>query len=165
MKKIIGVIILCLIVGVGTYFLTLFLDNLRKGGDVNVVVTFDDTNYYTIPSITKMNKEKALLEWPYKMTVENTKDGKALYQIIITETEKSTIKRDSLEYSLYLDDKEISSGKLNDIKNNILYTGNIEGKIKQNYKLYIWVIKDVLETDVYEYKLEFNTIKSGGPGF
>ena len=119
MKKIIGVIILCLIVGIGSYFLTLFLDNLRKGGDVNVVVTFDDTNYYTIPSITKMNKEKALLEWPYKMVVENTKDGKALYQIIITETDNSTIKRDSLEYSLYLDDKEISNGKLSDIKNNI----------------------------------------------
>ena len=165
MKKIIGVILLCIVIGIVAYFGTLFLDNLRKGGDVNVTVTFDDTESYVIPSIEKMNKEKALSEWPYMMEVNNTGSGKGLYQIIITDVEKSTIKRDKLEYLLKLDDKEVSSGKLNDIKNNVLYTGSIEGKTKQKYKLYIWVTTDVEKDSVYEYKLEFNTIKTGGPGF
>lgn len=165
MKKIIGVIFLCLIVGVGAYFGTFYLDKLRRGGDVQVTVTFDDTETYIIPSVKKMNKEEALKEWPYMMEVENTGSGKGLYQIIITDGDECTIKRDNLEYLLLLDDKEISNGKLSDIKGNVLYTGEIEGKTKQKYKLYIWVSKEVEGEAKYEYKLEFNTIKSGGPGF
>lgn len=165
MKRIIGVILLCAVIGVVAYFGTLYMDKLKKGGEVNVTVTFDDTETYTIPSIEKMNKEAALKEWPYIMEVNNEGNGKGLYQIIITDMEKSNIKRDKLEYSLYLDDKEITSGKLNDIKNNVLYTGEIEGNTKQKYKLYIWVNSDVEKESLYEYKLEFNTIKSGGPGF
>lgn len=165
MKRIIGVILLCGIIGVGAYFGTLYLDKLKKGGEVKVTVTFDDTETYVIPSVKKMKKEEALNEWPYIMEVDNTGSGKGLYQIIITDIDKSTLKRDVLEYALYLEDKEVKTGKLSDIKDNILYTGEIEGKTKQKYKLYIWVISEVDEKSVYEYKLEFNTIKTGGPGF
>ena len=165
MKKIIRVILLCLVIGVIAYFATFYLDKLRKGGDVKVTVTFDDTETFKIESVKKMDKEKALKEWPYIMNVENTGSGKGLYQIIITDIETSTIPRDKLEYVLKLDDKEVASGKMKDIKDNILYTGEIEGNTKQTYKLYIWVIDDVKEDAIYEYKLEFNTIKSGGPGF
>ena len=165
MKKIIGVILLCLIVGVVAYFGTLLLDNIRRGGDVNVTVTFDDTKTFKLETISKMDKEKALKEWPYMIEVDNTGSGKGLYQIIITDVETSTIKRDKLDYVLCLDDKEVSSGKLKDVKDNILYTGEILGKTKQKYKLYIWVTDEVDKEDNYEYKLEFNTIKTGGPGF
>ena len=85
MKKIVGVIFLCLIIGVLSYFGTLYLDKLKQGGEVKVTVTFDDTNTYIIPSIKKMDKEEALDEWPYIMEVENDGSGKALYQIIITQ--------------------------------------------------------------------------------
>ena len=64
-----------------------------------------------------------------------------------------------------LDDKEVASGKLDSIKDNVLYIGEIDGNTKQKYKLYIWVTSEVSEKDIYEYRLEFNTIKSGGPGF
>lgn len=165
MKRIIGVIILCLIVGVGAYYGSLYLDKLNKGGEVNLTVTFDDTETYTIPNVSKIDKEKALEEWPYMMEVSNTGNGKGLYQIIITDTDKSTIKRDKLEYLLKLDDKEVASGKLDSIKDNVLYIGEIDGNTKQKYKLYIWVTSEVSEKDIYEYRLEFNTIKSGGPGF
>lgn len=165
MKKIIGVILLCIAIGVGAYFGTLYLDNLRKDGNVNVTVTFDDTETFTLETIEKMDKAKALKEWPYIINVENTGTGKGLYQIIISDTEKSTIKRDKLDYALQLNDKEVTSGKLKDLKDNILYTGEIEGKTKQNYKLFIWVTEEVEKESIYEYKLEFNTIKAGGPGF
>ena len=165
MKKIIGVFLLCIAIGIGTYFATLYLDKLKTKGEVNVTVTFDDTETFKLETVSKMDKDKALEEWPYIINVENTGDAKGLYQIIITDIETSTIARDKLDYVLKLDDKEVTSGKLKDIKNNILYTGEIEGKTKQNYKLYIWVIEEVTKDDNYEYKLEFNTIKSGGPGF
>ena len=165
MKKIISVIIICLIIGVVSYFGTYYLDKLRKGGEVNVTVTFDDTDTYVIPSVKKMTKDEALSEWPYIMEVDNTGNGKGLYQIKITDIETSTIKREKLEYVLFLDDKEIVTGSLNEIKNDVLYTGEIGGNTKQKYKLYIWATEELDEKDTYEYKLEFNTIKSGGPGF
>ena len=165
MKKVVGVIFLCLIVGVIAYFGTYYLDKLRKGGDVKVTVTFDDTESYVIPSTIKMDKEEALKEWPYIMEVNNSGNGKGLYQILLTDIETSTIKRDDLEYVLLLDDKEVTKGKLGDIKNNVLYTGEILGNTKQKYKLYIWTIKEQEKDANYEYKLDFNTIKSGGPGF
>ena len=165
MKRIIGVILLCGIIGVVAYFGTLYLDKLKKGGEVNLTVTFDDTESYIIPSVKKMTKEEALKEWPYIMEVDNSGSGKGLYQLIITDVDTSTIKRDNLEYILELDDKEVSSGKLSAIKDNILYTGEIEGNTKQKFKLFIWVVSEVDEKDTYEYKLEFNTIKTGGPGF
>ena len=165
MKKVIGIILLCLVCGVVAYFGTLYLDNLKKGGDVKIVVTFDDTETFTLESIEKMDKEKALKEWPYIMEVNNLGTGKGLYQVIITDMEKSTIKREVLDYALFLDDKEVATGKLKDVKDSILYTGEIEGKTKQQFKFYVWVTSDVEKESIYEYKLEFNTIKSGGPGF
>jgi len=165
MKKIIGVVLLCIITGFGAYFGTLYLDNLKRDDNVHVTVTFDDTDTFTLESISKMNKEEALKEWPYIMEVNNTGSGKGLYQIIIKDMEKSTIKRDDLAFSLYLDDREVGEGNLSNIKDNILYTGEINGKTKQKYKLYIWVTKEVEKESLYEYKLEFNTIKAGGPGF
>ena len=167
-KKIIRILLLlllCIVIGIVSYFGTLLIDKARKGNDVNINVTFDDTLTYVIPSTKTLSKEKAEEEWPYMMSVSNDGKDKGLYQIIIDDIETSTISRDKLDYSLYLDDKEISSGKLKDIKNNVLYTYEIEGKKTQRYKLYIWVNSEVAEDSVYEYKLTFNTIKTGGPGF
>lgn len=165
MVRIIVVIILCAIFGVGAYFGTLAIDNLSRGGDVKMTVTFDDTETYIMPNNKKLDKSEALKEWPYIMEVKNDGNGKALYQIIIEDVKENTIKRDSLEYVLMLNDKEITSGKLKDIKENILYTGEIDGKTSQKYKLYIWSTEEFKDDDKYEYKLTFNTIKYGGPGF
>ena len=52
-KIVVLTIILCVIVGVGTYFITYKIDQAKKGGTVDVKVTFDDTESYIIPSIKK----------------------------------------------------------------------------------------------------------------
>lgn len=157
-------IILCVISFVLTYFVTLKIDMLKKGGNVDVKVTFDDTESYVIPSIKKMDKETALKEWPYKITVNNSGTAKGLYQIIIEDISNS-IKRDDLDYVLFLDEKEIKEGHLKDISNNILYTYGIDANTTQKYDLYIWSSVEQDEKNTYEYKLTFNTIKDGGPGF
>ncbi len=164
MKKVLVAIVLCLIFVVLGYFITLKIDEMRKGGDVVLKVTFEDTKEYEIPSIKVMEKEEALKEWPYIMHLNNEGSGKGLYKIHLKEKEES-IDKSNLSYALLLDDKEISSGKLSDIKEDVLYQGEIEGHTKQDYKLYIWVIKEVEEESKFTYQLEFETIKSGGPGF
>ncbi len=162
-KKIIIIIILCLLCGLVGYFGTLTLDKMKNKGTVNITVTFDDNESFILENTNKLTKEDALKEWPYIINIENTGDAKGLYQIIIKDID-SNIERENLEYSLYLNDNEVSSSKLSDIKENILYTHEINGNTKQEYKLYIWV-NDEFEEAKYEYKLEFNTIKAGGPGF
>ncbi len=157
-------IILCLLSGVLTYFISLKIDLARKGGNVNFKVTFDDTETYTIPSIKKMDKSSALKEWPYKFQVTNSGNAKGLYQIKIEDISKS-IKREDLDYVLILDGNEVGEGNLSKLKDNILYTYEIGKEQEQKYELYIWCINDVDDKDSYEYKLSFNVIKDGGPGF
>lgn len=186
-KVIVITIILCIVFGIIGYFGTLLLDNIRRAGTPKIKITFDDSETYVIPSTKKLEKEEALKEWPYMMDVENSGDAKALYQIIITDLDSSNIKRDKLSYSLVLDEKEVSEGKLSELNNDVLYTYEIEKNQKQRYKLYIWVNSELEEKNdtqskenenkegkedkeearenVYEYQLKFNTIKKGGPGF
>lgn len=163
-KSIILIIILCLIMALASYYLTLLMDQKRRGGEVKVTVTFEDTETYVIPNTKKLDKEEALKEWPYIVHVENQGEAKGLYQIVISDLEENTLKRDELEYSLFLDSKEVAHGNLKDIKNNILYTYEIDKDTKQEYKLYIWAKEDKEEAK-YEYKLEFVVIRTGGPGF
>ena len=186
--KVIIVLILCIGCGIGTYYLTYHIDKSKNGGDVKLTVTFDDTTSYVMPTNEKLDKDKALEEWPYIMHLSNKGTAIGLYQMLIKDTDDSTIKRDYLSYALFLGDSEIATGKLGDIKDNILYTSQIEGKQDQEYSLYIWVSEDIKEEPVdekkeetseekseekqeekketkYEYKIEFNTIKAGGPGF
>ena len=151
-------ILLCVVSGVLGYFVTLKFDMARKGGNVDLKVTFDDTETYVIPSIKKMSKEEALKEWPYKITVNNSGTAKGLYQILIEDVSES-IKRDSLDYALYLDEKVVSEGHLSDIKDNLLYTYEINANTTQKYDVYIWSTIDQEEKSTYEYKLTFNAIK------
>jgi len=178
--KIMVIFLLCIGCGFGAYFITYKIDASKKDGDVRLTVTFDDTETYIIPNITKMDEEEAMKEWPYIINLENKGTGKGLYQILIKDAKESTIEREYLSYALFLGDKKIASDELKNIKDNILYTYEIDGKTKQKYELYIWVSKDFPLEEVkeegeeipeekketkYEYSLEFNTIKAGGPGF
>lgn len=164
--KIIILILCALLVGVGAYFGTYYLDMLRKGGNVDIKVTFDDTKTYVIPVNTKLSREDALKEWPYIFKIENNGNAKGLYQIIIEDIENSTIYRKDLDYVLILDDTEIVSGNLDKLDNNILYTSSIDGNKIQNYKLYIWSNSEETKSeDIYEYQIKLNAIKDGGPGF
>ena len=167
-KKIVWILVTIIVsglVGIGSYFLTEKIDKLRKDGNVLVTVTFDDTKEFELENVKKLEEKEALLEWPYIFEVKNDGDMKGIYQIIITDLETSTIKRDRLNYVLLLDDVKLASGRLLDIKENILYTNEIEGGKTQKYKLYIWNTTDNEKDDKYAYQLKFNTIKAGGPGF
>ena len=163
-KVIIVTILLCVLSGILAYFISLKIDMLRKGGNVDIKVVFDDTETYIIPSVKKLTKEEALKEWPYKLKINNSGSAKGLYQILIEDISNS-IPRDDLEYALFQDEKEVQSGSLSKIKDNILYTYEIDGGKEQKYDLYIWCTNDHKDEDKYEYKLTFNVIKDGGPGF
>lgn len=165
-KKLIVIgIILTILAGVLGYFGTEYIDKLRKGKDVKVSVTFEDTKEFTIENNHQLSKDEALLEWPYIFHMENTGNDEGLYQIKIIDNQENTIKREDLSYLLYINSQEVANKKLNEIKDDVLYQGNIDKNTKLEFKLYIWSNKDYQDEDLYKYLLDINVIKTGGPGF
>lgn len=163
--KVVGIILFALIVVGVSYVTTYYVDKLRKGdGKAVINVLFDDNEYYEIPNSEILEKDDALLEWPYIFNIENSGDKAGVYQLIIMDKEESDIGRENLSYVILLDDKEIKSGKLDSINNNVLYENKISSNQKQKYKLYIYKDSENSGT-VYKYALKINAIEDGGPGF
>ena len=164
-KRVILIIIYALLVVGISYVATYYIDKLNRGnGKAIIGVTFDDTDYYVIPNSDKLDKEKALLEWPYMFTIKNSGTKGGDYQILISDDEENDLKKDNLRYVLLLDDKEVADDKLNNIKDGILYTGKVLGNSEQRYKLYIYKY-DNSEGKNYKYTIKLKAIVEGGPGF
>lgn len=159
------VVLILIISIVSSYFITMFVDKANnKGKEAIIDVVFDDNEYYVMPNSEVLDKETALLEWPYKFSVSNKGNTAGIYQIIILDDKDNDLKRDDLSYILFLDDKEIATGNLIDLKNDILYEGNIKKNSEQKYKLYIYKTKET-EGKNYKYSIKLNAILEGGPGF
>ena len=123
----------------------------------DVKVTFEDSETYVIPEVGELSEEEALKLWPYIMHIENNGKREAKFNLVIKDVD-GDIKRDYLSYALLKDDKKVESGKLSDIKNNIIYEGTINKKEKNDYKLYIWVNKKI-EATKYEYSISLEFTK------
>ncbi len=153
--KRIGLIILLLAIGAllayGSYHIS-----KKFVKDTNVKITFEDSESFTLEDVSELSEEEALKLWPYIFHMENEGNRKASFKFIISDI-SGDIKRESLDYYLMCDDKKVASGHLKEIKDNILYKGEIDKKVKQDYKLYIWnTKKDAGEKYEYNIKLEFN---------
>ena len=158
MKKIIkriGLIILLLAVGAllayGSYHIS-----KKFVKDTNVKITFEDNETFTLEDVSELSEEEALKLWPYIFHMENEGNREANFKLVISDV-SGDIKRDNLDYFLMRDDKKVASGHLKDLKDNILYKGEINKKEKNDYKLYIWVTsKDAGTKYEYSIKLEFD---------
>ena len=151
--KIVGFIGLCLFAVGASYFLTQYLDkNLYLNTELEV--TFEDTKEFTLENKNKLTKEEAVKEYPNRILVENKSLKKVDYTISIDN--KNTDNLDSLNYVLYLNDKEVKEGNLKDLKDNILYETKIEKKKTDTYKLYVYLTKDIEDID-YTYTIVVNS--------
>lgn len=153
--KRIGIILVILALGAAAAFASFYISK-KYVKSAEVVVTFEDSESYIIPEVTELSEDEALKLWPYIMHLENKGEREASFNLVIKDVD-GDIKRDNLSYALMNNDKKLISGKLKDIKNNILYEGEINKKEKLDYKLYVWVNKKT-EGTKYEYsiKLEFD---------
>ena len=134
------------------YFVTYHLAR-DKYEDINLLVTFEDYEYFELENASYQEKEDAIKNYPYVFEINN--DGKSLvsYQIEITDLEIKNVKREDLNYILVLDDVEVKSGTLSEIKNNVLYSSSIKSKKNGTYKLYIYLNKEKEEVS-YKYSLK-----------
>jgi len=154
-KRIIYVIVLLGVGSLVTYGSFYFSKKYVK--DANVKVTFEDSKSYVIPEVSELSEEEALKQWPYIMHFENNGKRDAKFDLVIKDVD-GDIKRDNLSYALLLNDKKVEGGELSKIKKDVIYSGTIKAKEKQDYKLYVWVNKKVTGTK-YEYSLSLNFTK------
>lgn len=147
--KIIGFIGICLFAVGASYFLTQYLDkNLYLNTELEV--TLEDSKEFSLESKEKLTKEEAIKIYPNTIKVENKSLKKVDYTLSIDN--KKTDNLDALSYVLYLNDEEVKSGDLKDLKDNLLYETKIGMKKTDTYKLYIYLNKDIEDID-YTYSI------------
>ncbi|MBR3661411.1 MAG: hypothetical protein IKN63_05910 [Bacilli bacterium] len=151
--KIILVLGICLsMVGI-SYIVTKYLDK-NMYLNTNLLVTFEDNKEFNLESLDVLNKEEAREVYPNKFTIENRSLKSVKYNVILKEIE-TNINKENLSYILYLNDKEVKSGKVSEI-NEVLYTKEIGLKKTDEYKLYLYLTEK--ETDAkYNYKIEIDS--------
>lgn len=121
--------------------------------DINLLVTFEDNEYFSLENTKKLLKEEAMKTYPYIFTIENKGKSSSSYEIKIKDEELKNIERSNLDYVVLLNDKEVLSGSLSDVENNTLYKTSIEKKKTDTYKVYIYLNSEVEEAS-YKYSLD-----------
>lgn len=150
--KIIGLIgILSFTIGI-SYILTYQLEK-TKFEDVKLLVTFEDTKEFLLENTNFLTREEALETYPYIFSIKNNGKSIVNYEIKIKDKEISNLERSDLNYMIFLNDEEIKTGKLSELKDNVLYESKIKNKKTDIYKLYIYINKEISDAK-YKYSLE-----------
>ncbi len=154
--KIIGVIGLCIFAMGMSYIVTRSVEKARYS-DINLLVTFEDTEEFTLENTKKLTKDEALETYPYIFTIENKSKREASFNIVLDDNRENNVARDSLQYIIMKDDKEIVSGDLKSIAlDNIIGSGKIKENSKETYKVYIYLTEDIKDAS-YTYALKIDS--------
>ena len=140
--KIIGTIGLILFTIGISYFITYYLER-DKFQDINLLISFEDNREFTLENLNKLDKENALLTYPYIFEIKNQGKGEVSYKLKIKSIELENLKKENLDYILIKNDKEIKSGSLVDLEDNLLYNTNISKEEIDVYKLYVYLNQEI----------------------
>ena len=140
--KIVGFIGLCIFIAGISYIVTKYLDK-NMYLNTEILVTLEDSKEFKLENTNKLTKEEALKTYPNTFKIENKSLKKVSYKVNI----KKENDIDNINYILYLNDKEISDGKLNDLKNDLLYENTINSKKTDTYKLYLYLNEEKENND------------------
>ena len=133
-------------------------DNVSGTNNVSsVTIQLDDQNNVIDESgLIPLDDDSARTLTPYEFSVKNNGDNNYAYNVLledsiisddITYSSKELLSRSQLRYQLILNGKEIKTGDLNDIKNNVLDVRVISSSQTNNYQLRIYVSEESQDTD------------------
>ncbi len=146
--KIIGFIGFCIFACGMTYIVTHYFEQ-EKYANINLIATFEDNKEFTLENVEKLNHDEALKTYPYIFTLEN----KGKYNVDFDLKLKDDGNRSNLDYIIIKNDKEVKSGSLDSLKNDILLNSSVDKKKTDTYKIYIYYSEKV-EKPSYKYSLE-----------
>ena len=172
MKKMIllilaGIALFAFIFSTSMLWYNFFYDNDGENSTVSSLeVRLDEANnIINEDGLIPLDDETAKSLEPYSFEVENTNSTPSTYNVILEDTiisddasysSKELLSRSQLRYQLSLNGKVIKTGRLSDIKNNILDTRNISENRTNNYELRIYVSEDAVNTDWQNKYYHFN---------
>ncbi len=151
--KIMGIVGICLLAVGVSYFLAYALEKSLYN-DINLLVTFEDTKEFSVESLDKKSEEEALKTYPYIFVIENKENSNVKFTMKIKDTLEN-LERSNLNYIIYLGEKEVKRGLLSEVKDNLLYEGNIKSKSKDTYKIYVYA-NETLKDATYKYSILIN---------
>ncbi len=133
-------------------------DNVSGTNNVSsVTIQLDDQNNVIDESgLIPLDDDSARTLTPYEFSVKNNGDNNYAYNVLledsiisddITYSSKELLSRSQLRYQLVLNGKEIKTGDLDDIKNNVLDARVISSSQTNNYQLRIYVSEESQDTD------------------
>ena len=133
-------------------------DNVSGTSNVSsVTIQLDDQNNVIDESgLIPLDDDSARTLTPYEFSVKNNGDNNYAYNVLledsiisddITYSSKELLSRSQLRYQLVLNGKEIKTGDLDDIKNNVLDVRVISSSQTNNYQLRIYVSEESQDTD------------------
>ena len=133
-------------------------DNVSGTNNVSsVTIQLDDQNNVIDESgLIPLDDDSARTLTPYEFSVKNNGDNNYAYNVLledsiisddITYSSKELLSRSQLRYQLILNGKEIKTGDLDDIKNNVLDARVISSSQTNNYQLRIYVSEESQDTD------------------
>ncbi len=124
----------------------------------NLEVSFSDSGK------TIVNEDFSLKEeyiQPYTFRIANKNQFDTKYKVVLTDNSKSkdSISRDKLQYRLVLNNKVIATGKLSEIKNDIIDSRVITKGTTNRYEFKVWLLEDDdYENTVYTYSIKVVSI-------
>lgn len=135
----------------------------------NLEIAIDDNGKgVVITNAIPLTDEEGKLEEAYRFQVKNSGTGKGTYRLLIQEmpfnqlndgcTSETLLERSQLRYQLIMNGKEIKSGSLANIKNNILDIRQINVKNLHKYELRIWVGAHAQNTDWQEKHFHYSVV-------
>ncbi len=133
-------------------------DNVSGTNNVSsVTIQLDDQdNVIDESGLIPLDDDSARTLTPYEFSVKNNGDNNYAYNVLledsiisddITYSSKELLSRSQLRYQLILNGKEIKTGDLDDIKNNVLDARVISSSQTNNYQLRIYVSEESQDTD------------------
>lgn len=151
-----GVALFAFIVSMSFVWYTFFYRDTFNGNISSVEISIsNDNNTISEGNSIPLSKEEASKLKPYEFKVVNKKNNLEYYRVIIEDaiisddvnyTNKDLLDRSQLEYKLMLNGKEIKSGMLSNIKNNILDTRSLEANMSNHYQLWVYVSEKAQNT-------------------
>ena len=152
----IGFVCVLVLVGIGTYLWYLYFHEYESEVLLTKNVRLEIINNGRTNYINAVPNDDENVIPVYYFRVKNYVDVPLSYEIYLQDVSpteagdgcswETAFTRNDLDYELKLDNKVVSSGKLSELKKDVLDRQRLDGTDTLDYSLRIWVNKDVIHT-------------------
>ena len=157
-----AVVLILLIILLAFYSRDYFNSHTPKVGENKLKIELSGDQVLNLTDKTPVDENNIDSVVPYIFKVKNNGNTKEKYEIgfedFASDDGKEHLDRTYLKYQLKSDSNIIKSGKLTDIKNNIITKDEINPKTTKKYELRIWVDASISTSEWFGKSYSYNVM-------